>query len=222
MNCEWYIDLTFPLVMVDAAASAAFSLVRDTDNDCLQQAGLRHFCRRRFLTVPPGFGFCGSDISGFFRISCALKNTLGCFFCTSISDFCISSHGPRRLTRQALQYTHQPTTEEANEMKNTITNTMKNGLIMSTALITGVLAIGSAFTQVQAQDNAALQSVTIVAKRMSEEQKIAFDTAQDPAHVVMISAKRLTAEQKMAMDREDQFERSQLAEKTPARRHVQG
>ncbi|MFZ6760965.1 hypothetical protein ACO0K9_27480 [Undibacterium sp. Ji50W] len=107
-------------------------------------------------------------------------------------------------------------------MKNTITNTMKNGLILSTALVTGVLAIGSAFTQVQAQDSAALQSVTIVAKRMSEEQKIAFDTEQDPAHVVMISAKRLTAEQKLVMDREDQFERSQLAEKTPARRHVQG
>ncbi|MBC3920762.1 hypothetical protein H8L32_25070 [Undibacterium sp. CY18W] len=109
-------------------------------------------------------------------------------------------------------------------MKNTIANTMKSGLILSTALVAGVLAIGSAYTQVQAQDkqdNVAVQSVTIVAKRMSEEQKIAFDTAQDATHVVMISAKRLTAEQKMAMDKEDQFERSQLAEKTPARR-VQG
>lgn len=107
-------------------------------------------------------------------------------------------------------------------MKNTITNTMKSGLILSTALVAGVLAIGSAFSQVQVQDNTAMQSVTVVAKRMSEEQKIAFDTAQDTTQVVLISAKKLTAEQKMAMDREDQFGRSQLAEKTPAHRHVHG
>ncbi|MES2038113.1 MAG: hypothetical protein V4495_09755 [Pseudomonadota bacterium] len=110
-------------------------------------------------------------------------------------------------------------------MKNTINNTFKTGLILSTALLTGALAITAAFTQGKAeasQNVTSIASVTISAKRMTEEQKLAFDAAQDGTQTVLISAKRMTADEKMAMDRDEQFERQQVAEKAASRKHVQG
>ncbi|MFZ6741798.1 hypothetical protein ACO0LC_01050 [Undibacterium sp. JH2W] len=103
-------------------------------------------------------------------------------------------------------------------MKNTINNTFKTGLILSTALLTGALAITAAFTQGNAEASMNIASVTISAKRMTEEQKLAFDAAQDITQTVLISAKRLTAEEKLTMDKEDQFERQQLAEKAASRK----
>lgn len=107
-------------------------------------------------------------------------------------------------------------------MKNTINNTFKSGLILSTAVLTGVLAIAAAFTQAPAVASASVPSVTIVAQRMTAEQKLAYDAAQEGTQIVLISAKRLTAEQKLAMDKEDQFERQQLAEKIATGQDVQG
>ncbi|MFZ6777755.1 hypothetical protein ACO0LD_13065 [Undibacterium sp. Ji83W] len=107
-------------------------------------------------------------------------------------------------------------------MKNTFNNTFKSGLILSTALLTGALAISAAFTQGKAEASMNIASVTISAKRMTEEQKLAFDTAQDGTQTVLISAKRMTADEKMAMDRDEQFERQQVAEKAASRKHVQG
>ncbi|MCH8621442.1 hypothetical protein [Undibacterium sp. TS12] len=107
-------------------------------------------------------------------------------------------------------------------MKNTSKNTFKNGVILSVALLTGALAISSAFTQVNANESHDIASVTIVGKRMTEDQKLAFDAAQDMTQTVLISAKRLTAEQKQAMDMEDQFARQQVAQKEAARKQIQG
>lgn len=114
-------------------------------------------------------------------------------------------------------------------MKNTYNNTFKTGLILSTALLTGALAITAAFTQGKAeasQNATSIASVTISAKRMTAEQKLAYDTAdnlaQNVTHTVLISAKRLTAQEKLAIDMEDQIERQQLAEKAASRKHVQG
>lgn len=111
-------------------------------------------------------------------------------------------------------------------MKNTFNNTFKTGLILSTALLTGALAITAAFTQGKAEASMNIASVTISAKRMTAEQKLAYDTAdnlaQNVTHTVLISAKRLTVHEKMTIDMEDQVVRQQLAEKTASRKHVQG
>ncbi|MBC3908831.1 hypothetical protein [Undibacterium umbellatum] len=111
-------------------------------------------------------------------------------------------------------------------MKNTFNNTFKTGLILSTALLTGALAITAAFTQGKAETSMNIASVTISAKRMTAEQKLAYDTAdnlaQNVTHTVLISAKRLTAQEKMAIDMEDQVVRQQLAEKTASLKHIQG
>lgn len=111
-------------------------------------------------------------------------------------------------------------------MKNTFNNTFKTGLILSTALLTGALAITAAFTQGEAEASMNIASVTISAKRMTAEQKLAYDTAdnlaQNVTHTVLISAKRLTAQEKMAIDMEDQIVRQQLAEKTASLKHIQG
>lgn len=111
-------------------------------------------------------------------------------------------------------------------MKNTINNTsknaFKNSVILSAALLTGALAINTAFNQVNATESSHIASVTIVAKRMTEEQKLAYDAAQNTVQTVLISAKKLTGEQKLAMDREDQFERQQIAQRVALRKHIQG
>jgi len=111
-------------------------------------------------------------------------------------------------------------------MKNTFNNTFKTGLILSTALLTGAMAITAAFTQGKAEASMNIASVTISAKRMTAEQKLAYDTAdnlaQNVTHTVLISAKRLTAQEKMAIDMEDQIVRQQLAEKTASLKHIQG
>ena len=109
-------------------------------------------------------------------------------------------------------------------MKNTINNTFKSGLILSTALLTGVLAISAAFTQGKAeasQNVTSVASVTITGKRMTEEQKIAFDATQNATQTVFISAKRMTDEEKLAMDEAEQIQRQQVAQKA-TRKNIQG
>lgn len=48
-----------------------------------------------------------------------------------------------------------------------------------------------------------MQKVTVAAKRMSREEKLAFDLQSTGMQTVIISAKRLTPEQKLAMDAQD-------------------
>ncbi|MFZ6679447.1 hypothetical protein [Undibacterium sp. Tian12W] len=109
-------------------------------------------------------------------------------------------------------------------MKNAINNTFKSGLILSTALLTGALAITAAFTQSKAEASmnvASIASVTISAKRMTEEQKMAYDATQNAMQTVLISAKRMTDEEKLAMDEAEKFQHQQVAQKA-ARKNIQG
>ncbi|MFZ6843428.1 hypothetical protein [Undibacterium sp. RuTC16W] len=85
--------------------------------------------------------------------------------------------------------------------------TFKTSAILSTALVAGIFAVGAAFQPVAVSAPAPvaqIQTVTIVAQRMSADQKLAFDTEAAGVQTVVISAKRLTEEQKMAMAQEDQ------------------
>lgn len=92
-------------------------------------------------------------------------------------------------------------------------STFKTTTILASASLAAVLMIAAAFqapTPAQASvQTSEVASVTVVAKRMSAEQKLAYDletqTAKvaDAVHTVVISSKRLSAEQKLAMDRED-------------------
>ncbi|MDY7539752.1 hypothetical protein QN372_08440 [Undibacterium sp. RTI2.1] len=87
----------------------------------------------------------------------------------------------------------------------------KTPAIFSAALIAGVFAVGAAFQPVSSNANvntqvaqAQIQTVTIVAKRMSADEKLAFDTQANGIQTVVISAKRLSPEQKLIMAQEDQ------------------
>ncbi|MDY7538343.1 hypothetical protein QN372_12410 [Undibacterium sp. RTI2.1] len=82
--------------------------------------------------------------------------------------------------------------------------------IFSIALIAGVLAVSSAYQAPvkgnnsgnESSDNS-IQTVTIVAKRLSADEKVAYDQQTSPAiQTVLISAKRLTTEEKIAMDKD--------------------
>jgi len=84
-------------------------------------------------------------------------------------------------------------------------NTFKFGVIAASALVAAVFASGCALHATAPQQVAAgqVQTVTITGKRMTTDQKIAFDTANTGTQTVVIAAKRLTAEQKLAMLQED-------------------
>ncbi|MFZ6645548.1 hypothetical protein ACO0LO_07525 [Undibacterium sp. TJN25] len=87
-------------------------------------------------------------------------------------------------------------------------NTFKTGVIAATALVAAIVvavsASGCAYQATTSQQaNAGVQTVTVTAKRMSTEEKIAYDTANTTAQTVVMVAKRLTAEQKLAMAQQD-------------------
>lgn len=92
---------------------------------------------------------------------------------------------------------------------------LTNGLIFSGALLAALFCVEQAF---EAPASPAVQTVTIIAKRMSADEKFAYDLAQAPIQTVIISAKRLSEAEKLAMDQEDANAR--LAAKTASR--VQG
>ncbi len=94
-------------------------------------------------------------------------------------------------------------------------NTFKSSVIVATALLAAVFASGCAFQSAAQQQVAAsaVQTVTITAKRMTTDEKIAFDTANASAQTVVIAAKRLTAEQKLAMLQEDMHIQASAAHK---------
>ncbi|MFZ6771648.1 hypothetical protein ACO0LB_02920 [Undibacterium sp. SXout7W] len=79
-----------------------------------------------------------------------------------------------------------------------------SSLFMSQTMINQRLASGHHQGVKQEQNQAPyqeqMQIVTIVAKSMSEEQKVAYDQESSRMQTVIISAKRLSPEQKLAMD----------------------
>ncbi len=76
-----------------------------------------------------------------------------------------------------------------------------------TILLTGLFAMltvtGAASAYQVRANTAVAQTVTISAKRMTAEEKRAFDLQSSGFQTVVISAKRLTPEQKAAMDKQD-------------------
>ncbi|MBC3881788.1 hypothetical protein H8K35_11130 [Undibacterium sp. LX40W] len=84
---------------------------------------------------------------------------------------------------------------------------MKKLSVITAASFIALLALTGSANAVQtsadAQVKAATQTVTISAKKMSLEEKRAFDLQSSGFQTVVISAKRLTAEQKAAIDQQD-------------------
>ena len=84
---------------------------------------------------------------------------------------------------------------------------MKKVTLISVASLTALLAFSGAAhaaqTRVSTEANVVVQTVTISAKKMSAEEKRAFDLQSSGFQTVVISAKRLTAEQKAAIDQQD-------------------
>lgn len=80
-------------------------------------------------------------------------------------------------------------------------NTFKSSVIVATALVAAVFVSGCAFhagtQQVTGSD---VQTVTMTAKRMTTDEKIAFDTAAATAQTVVVAAKRMTEDEKIAFD----------------------
>jgi hypothetical protein len=93
--------------------------------------------------------------------------------------------------------------------------TFKTTTILTSAALAAIFSVAAAFqipATVPAQA-AEIASVTVTAKRMSAEQKLAFDLENQEMQTVVISTKRLTAEQKLAMAQEDQAIQAALVRK---------
>ena len=99
-------------------------------------------------------------------------------------------------------------------------------------MIAGVLAVSSAYqSPVNTNADNAISTVTIVAKRLSAEEKLAYDqqtsiataaiesTTAPTIQTVLISAKRLTTEEKLAMDKEALTIRQATAQSNRIIRH---
>jgi hypothetical protein len=84
--------------------------------------------------------------------------------------------------------------------------------ILLSATLLAFVTVAAAFQQSEPLDHGKIQTVQISAKRMSEQQKLAYDTQGQETQTVQIVAKRLTSDQKLAMDRQDHPLRSVLAQ----------
>ncbi|WP_394779038.1 hypothetical protein [Undibacterium sp.] len=81
-------------------------------------------------------------------------------------------------------------------------NTFKFSVIAATAVVSALVVAatsGCAYQATAQQADTGVQTVTMTAKRMTTDEKIAFDTANTEVQTVVMVAKRLTAEQKLAM-----------------------
>ncbi|MFZ6645540.1 hypothetical protein ACO0LO_07480 [Undibacterium sp. TJN25] len=86
------------------------------------------------------------------------------------------------------------------------------GIVAGAVLVTASAFHGSAGIQTAAAEQ--IPTVTIVGKRMTAEEKLAYDMQQpDYVHTVVLTAKRLTAEEKQAMADEDQRMQQLLAKR---------
>ncbi|MES2073866.1 MAG: hypothetical protein V4488_26165 [Pseudomonadota bacterium] len=84
-------------------------------------------------------------------------------------------------------------------------NKFQAGVIFATAVLGAVFATGCAYHNAASVQAAAGQvaTVTITAKRMTADEKLAYDMQQGDVQTVVLSARRLTAEQKQAMLEEE-------------------
>ncbi|QJQ07319.1 hypothetical protein EJG51_017540 [Undibacterium piscinae] len=80
--------------------------------------------------------------------------------------------------------------------------TFNTKAILATALLAGVIGVVGAFEIHKPVSE--IQTVVIHHQRMTQEQKIAFDTENSLPQTVIISAARLNEQQKMQMAIEDQ------------------
>lgn len=76
---------------------------------------------------------------------------------------------------------------------------LKNQFIAGVASVAAVLAVSQAWTA-PVQPAAAEHVVVVSAKRMTTEQKIAFDTEGQAVQQVIISARRMNAQEQIAFD----------------------
>ncbi|WP_394779049.1 hypothetical protein [Undibacterium sp.] len=90
--------------------------------------------------------------------------------------------------------------------------TVLAGIVAGAVLVSASAFHGNAGVQTVAAEQ--IPTVTITAKRMSLEEKLAYDM-QQPGYVqtVVLTAKRLTAEEKQAMADEDQRLQQLLAKR---------
>jgi len=95
---------------------------------------------------------------------------------------------------------------------NPIQTQFQSKLILGVALITAATAISLAFQHPGSAKNTTfasiespIQQVVIEGKRMTSEEKLAYDLAPQEIARVEIIGKRLSAEDKLAMNAEDQL-----------------
>lgn len=95
-----------------------------------------------------------------------------------------------------------------------------NTAVLSSAAFAATLVVASAFLQgaPAAATANGMNTVTITAQRMTQEQKIAYDIQQSgqPMQTVLVAAKRLSAEEKFALDQQDR--QLQQAKAHPAKK----
>ena len=92
-------------------------------------------------------------------------------------------------------------------------STFKTATILTSASLAAVLSIAAAFHVPAPVTATNIASVTVSAKRMSTQQKQAFDLEAQGVQTVVISTKRLSPEQKLAMAQEDRAMQVALAQK---------
>lgn len=92
-------------------------------------------------------------------------------------------------------------------------STFKTNTILTSASLAAVLSIAAAFHVPAPTPASNIASVTVSAKRMSPEQKMAFDLESQGVQTVVITTKRLSPEQKLAMAQEDRAMQIALAQK---------
>ena len=90
--------------------------------------------------------------------------------------------------------------------------TFKTATILTSASLAALLSIAAAF-HIPAPEKNNIASVTVSAKRMSAQQKQAFDLEAQGVQTVVISTKRLSPEQKLAMVQEDRAMQVALTQK---------
>ena len=107
-------------------------------------------------------------------------------------------------------------------VKTSVNQSVKPGMqrmIKMTVLLAcaSVLAVSGLVAAVQhtesatSSNSASIPSVHIVGQRMTQEEKLAFDTQGKEIQTVVINAKRLTVAQKLAFDQQEIKARTVLA-----------
>ena len=88
-------------------------------------------------------------------------------------------------------------------MKSTFTHKAIVAAVSAVVVISAANAFQTNQTKQVVAGKQTIQQVTVAAKRMSPEEKLAFDLQSTGMQTVIISAKRLTPERKLAMDAQD-------------------